>query len=268
MAADPAFLSFLEREFELVKTRFKFVTFLVLAVASTTVSRGETFAGEVAQGVQGLLMPSSQARLASRSKGVIEMILREGEKVKSGDTVMQLESDLESLQAEQQEHVLALRSFEREASDELSQKSVISKTEVEEKRVNHEVAKVQLTMAKRMLEMRKVIAPFDGVISERLREKGEAVDEFTPVVVLVELENLYLEVYLPASLLRSVRVGDPVEVVSEHVPGKTFPGSVAEVAPAVNPASGEFKTKVLVPNAGGELAAGTSARAIFRSGDD
>ena len=268
MASIPSFLPFLERKFEPVNTWSKCILALFLALASISFCRVETLAGDESQGVQGLLMPSSQARLASRSKGVIEMIRREGEKVKSGETVMQLESDLESLQTEQQEHVLALRTFEREASDELSQKSVISKTEVEEKRVNHEVAKVQLTMAKRMLEMRNVIAPFDGVISERLREKGEAVDEFTPVVVLVNLENLYLEVYLPASLIRTVRVGDQLEVVSEHVPGKTFPGSVAEVAPAVNPASGEFKAKILVPNADGELAAGTSARAIFHAGED
>jgi len=266
MGPVPSFASTFEPALELVRLGFKAFSVAWLAVFLAQSAIGA--APEEQAGVQGLLMPFEHARLASRSKGVIESIRREGEKVKAGETVMRLESDMEVLQAAQQEHVLALRSFEKEASDELSQKSVISKTEVEEKRVNHEVAKVQLAMAKRMLEMRNVTAPFDGVISERLRERGEAVDEFTPVVVLVSLDKLFLEVYLPAESLQKVKVGDPVQVVSDQVQDKTFSGTVAEVAPAVNPASGEFKVRVSVPNPAGELAAGTAARAIFNVGDN
>jgi membrane fusion protein (multidrug efflux system) len=213
--------------------------------------------------VQGLLLPAAQAKLASRAKGVIESIKREGDAVKEGEVVMELENTMEGLQLDQQRHILDLRAFERAASDELSQKSVISKTEVEEKRVNHEVAKVQLEIAGRLLHMRKVEAPFEGVIAERLRERGEAVDEFTPVVTLVKLDKLYLEVFLPAGRLREVKVGRPVTVTVEDLPGRTFAGEVAEVSPAVNPASGEFKVRVLVPNAQGELVAGTPAVATF-----
>lgn len=214
---------------------------------------------------RGLLVPCEHAKLASRSKGVIEEIKREGDVVKKGEVVMVLESDIESLQQQQQKHILDLRAFERNASDELSSKSVISKTEVEEKRVNHEVAKVQLELAGRLLEMRKVLAPFDGVVTERLRERGEAVDEFTPVIALVNLGRLYLEVFLPAARIRDVRIGDSVKVTVEDLPGRTFTGKIDEFAPAVNPASGDFKVRVLVENANGELVSGTSAVAVFGS---
>jgi membrane fusion protein (multidrug efflux system) len=223
-------------------------------------------APEASFSVEGLLLPSAQAKLASRAKGVIEEIKREGDAVKAGDTVMRLESDMERLQHDQQRHILDLRSFERAASDELSQKSVISKTEVEEKRVNHEVAKVQLEQAGRLLEMRKVVAPFDGVVSERLRERGEAVDEFTPVITLVNLNELYLEVFLPAARLREVKVDMPVKVSVADLPGQEFDAAVAEVSPSVNAASGEFKVRVRVPNPRGELVAGTPATAVFGPG--
>ncbi len=213
--------------------------------------------------VEGLLVPVAQARLASRAKGVIDMIKREGDLVKKDEVVMQLESDMESLQRDQQEHVLQLRTFERSASDELNQKSVISKTEVEEKRVNHEVAKVQLQMSEHLLRMRKVVAPFDGVVSERLRERGEAVDEFTPVLNLVKLDELYLEAFLPSAKIRQIKVGQPVQVSVVDLPGRVFQGTVAEVAPSVNAASGEFRVRVLVANVDGELVAGTPASAAF-----
>ena len=233
---------------------------LVLGLARADDGKNGSFA------VDGLLLPSAQARLASRAKGVIQSIKHEGNPVRQGDTVMQLESDMERLQHDQQKHILDLRSFERAASDELAQKSVISKTEVEENRVNHEVAKVQLEQAARLLEMRRVLAPFDGVVSERLRERGEAVDEFTPVVTLVNLHDLYLEVFLPAAKLRRVRVGEPVKVTVPDLPGRDFSGSVAEVSPSVNPASGEFKARILVPNPQGDLVAGTAATAVFPGG--
>lgn len=212
---------------------------------------------------RGLLVPCEHAKLASRSKGVIEKIKREGDFVKKGDVVMELESDIETLQLQQQKHILDLRTFERNASDELSRQSVISKTEVEEKRVNHEVAKVQLALAGRLLEMRKVFAPFDGVVTDRLRERGEAVDEFTPVIALVNLGRLYLEVFLPAARIRDVRIGETVKVTVDDLPGRSFSGTIDEFAPAVNPASGDFKVRVLVENVQGELVSGTSATAVF-----
>lgn len=238
----------------------------LLCVTCGAVSVRAVETHETTFSVEGLLLPSAQAKLASRAKGVIEDIKREGEAVKVGDTVMLLESEMERLQHDQQKHILDLRTFERAASDELSEKSVISKTEVEEKRVNHEVAKVQLELAGRLLDMRKVVAPFDGVISERLRERGEAVDEFTPVITLVNLNELYLEVFLPAMRLRQVKVGMPVKVSVAHLPGQEFAGAVAEVSPSVNPASGEFKVRVRVPNPRGELVAGTPATAVFATG--
>lgn len=236
---------------------------IILALFAAAPCRGEDQPAASGFSADGLLMPSAQARLASRAKGVIEEIKREGERVRQGETVMQLESAMESLQLAQQKHILDLRTFERSASDELSSKSVISKTEVEEKRVNHEVAKVQLEQAQQLLEMRKVVAPFDGVISERLRERGEAVDEFTPVINLVNLDQLYLEVFLPAGRIRQVQAGDSVRVRLADVPGREFEGTVAEVSPSVNPASGDFKVRILMPNAAGELVAGTTASAYF-----
>lgn len=215
---------------------------------------------------RGMLIPSQHAKLASRTKGVIAGIRREGDTVNKGDPVLELESEVEGLQLQQQNHILELRAFEREASDELASKSVISKTEVEEKRVNYEVARVQLELAGHLLEMRKVLAPFDGVVAERLRERGEAVDEFTPVITLVNLELLYLEVFLPAARIREVKKGQAVVVTVPDLPGRKFAGEVSEVSPSANPASGEFKVRVLVPNRQGELVAGTPAVASFGGG--
>lgn len=259
MVASAALRTILEDELEPVTKPVFF--FACLIAAGLCVA--EDNPGSAGFTAEGILIPSAQARLASRAKGVIEEIKREGARVRAGDIVMRLESGMESLQLDQQKHILDLRTFERNASDELSSKSVISQTEVEEKRVNYEVAKVQIEQARQLLEMRKVLAPFDGVVAERLRERGEAVDEFTPVIHLVNLEQLYLEVFLPAERISQVKAGDRVLVRPSNLPGREFSGSIAELSPSVNPASGDFKVRILMPNAEGLLVAGTAALASF-----
>ncbi len=239
----------------MIVVRLLFAFLGLLAFAQSSYAAGDTFEA------RGLLVPYEQARLASRAQGVIESIRREGEAVKKGDVVMALESRMEELQLAQQKHILDLRAFEHRASDELNSKSVISKNEVEEKRVNHEVSKVQFSQAEHLLDKRRVIAPFDGAVAERLREAGEAVDEFVPVLLLVNLSNLYLEAFLPGELIGKVSPGDPVEVRAGE--GIVVRGQVAQIAPTVNPASGEFKVRVLVPNADGRLISGTYAAATF-----
>jgi RND family efflux transporter MFP subunit len=183
--------------------------------------------------------------------------------VKKGDIVMALESDMERLQVEQQRHVLALRTFEWKSAEELRKKNVVSQTEGEEKRMNLEVAKVQLAQAEQLLERRKVPAPFDGVVSERLHEVGEAVNEFIPVLLLVDLNQMYLEVFLPAARIREIKEGQPVAVRVPDLPGRLFQGRVEKLSTVVNAASGEFKVRVIIPNTDRALVAGTYAFAEF-----
>lgn len=213
--------------------------------------------------IKGLLVPYEQARMASRDKGVIGSIKDEGDVVKKGDIVMELENDMERLQVEQQRHVLALRTFEWKSAEELRKKNVVSQTEGEEKRMNLEVAKVQLAQAEQLLERRKVPAPFAGIVTERLREVGEAVDQFTPVLLLVDVNRVYLELFLPAARIREIKEGQTVAVRVPDLPDRTFEGRIEKLSSVVNAASGEFKVRVVIPNADRALVAGTYANAAF-----
>ncbi len=212
---------------------------------------------------RGLLTPVEQARMASRSQGVISMIKDDGETVKKGDIVMELENDMERLQVEQQRQIVELRTYEWNSAEELRKKDVVSRNEGQEKRINLAVAKVQLAQAEQLVERMKVIAPFDGVIADQLREVGEAVDEFVPVLVLVNIDQLYLEIFLPASRIEEVRVGQQVKVTSAEDSDQVIEGKVEKISPTVNAASGEFKVQILVPNADRKLVAGTYATATL-----
>ncbi|MDX2080065.1 MAG: efflux RND transporter periplasmic adaptor subunit [Terrimicrobiaceae bacterium] len=205
---------------------------------------------------KGLLRPVREVRLASRSQGVIRSVVEEGTKVDEGATVVQLEDARERIEVEKQKRVLEMREFEGRAGRTLDTSGAISRMEGMEKAINHEVAKLLLAEANEFLERRRVVAPFAGVVTERMRGVGEAVDEFVPVLTMVDLSRLYFETYLPAARVRDVVEGQPAEVRIETFPERVFPGTVKLISPVVSPASSEFRVRIEVDNSDGQLRSG------------
>ena len=60
----------------------------------------------------------------------------------------------------------------------------------------------------------EVRAPFDGVVTHRLREPGSVISAGQPVLTLARLDQLWVRVYLPQSLQSEARLGAPVTVVT------------------------------------------------------
>ena len=109
------------------------------------------------------------------------------------------------------------------------------------------------------MEKKSVHAPFDGVVTKRLRQPGEATDNYLPLLTMVDHSKLYLETYLPANRLRDVQPGQTVEIAVPDLPGRKFPGSIDFIAPVIDPASGEFRVKIVLDNSAHALRSGMGA---------
>lgn len=206
--------------------------------------------------IEGLLKPYREVHLASRAQGVIQFVVEEGTELQSGQTALRLEDTMERLQVAQQTRVVEMREFENEASAALDKSAAISRIEAMEKSINLEVAKILRGQAQELLDRRTVASPFTGVITERFRSVGEAVDEFVPVLTLVQIDQLAFESFLPAEFITQITNGESVKLHFPIFPDKSFEGTVEMVSPVVNPASAEFKVRILVPNPQRELRAG------------
>jgi membrane fusion protein, multidrug efflux system len=206
--------------------------------------------------IEGLLKPYQEVRLASRAQGVIQFVVEEGTELKESEVALRLEDSMEQLQLAQQTKVVEMREFENAASTALGKSDAISRIEAMEKSINLEVAKILHGQAKELLDRRTVRAPFSGVITERIRSVGEAVDEFIPVLTFVQIDQLAFETFLPADYITQIHAGDKVTLHFPIFPEKSFVASVERVSPVVNPASAEFKVRILVPNPDRILRAG------------
>ncbi|HEX6385521.1 MAG TPA: efflux RND transporter periplasmic adaptor subunit [Anaerolineae bacterium] len=73
-------------------------------------------------------------------------------------------------------------------------------------------------------------SPIDGVVLSQVLYAGEVAAPAATILTVANLQALTLEVYVPASRIGEVYLGQNVEVTVDGFPGKTFAGQVMHVA--------------------------------------
>lgn len=73
-------------------------------------------------------------------------------------------------------------------------------------------------------------APIDGVIQLRLAEPGEVLGAGGRVLMLIDPNDQYMNLYLPASTTGRLTVGDQARVVLDALPENALPAKIAFVA--------------------------------------
>ncbi len=93
-------------------------------------------------------------------------------------------------------------------------------------------AKAQLAAAKLKLGYTKILAPFDGVVSERQVQPGDYVNIGSNLIDVVPLPHVYVIANYKETQLTHVVPGQPVEITVDSFPGRTLHGHVERIAPA------------------------------------
>lgn len=73
----------------------------------------------------------------------------------------------------------------------------VAEVDHKKEQLEAEVAKEKLSAAKTRLELHQVIAPFDGIIVERMRGQGEWIKSGEPVLRLVHMNEMRVEARVP-----------------------------------------------------------------------
>jgi membrane fusion protein (multidrug efflux system) len=95
-----------------------------------------------------------------------------------------------------------------------------------------EAAKAVLTAAKLKLGYTKIIAPFDGVVSERQVQPGDYVNIGSNLINVVPLPNVYVIANYKETQLTRVRPGQRVDIRVDTFPNQKLRGRVERIAPA------------------------------------
>ncbi len=120
-------------------------------------------------------------------------------------------------------------------------------------------AKARLAAAQKQLDATNVLAPYAGIVSERMANPGDIVAPGSPLFTVVDPATMRLEAAVPAEQLSQVRVGAAVRFSVTGYPGRTFEGRVSSVNPSADPQTRQVRLFVRIPNAGNQLVAGLFA---------
>jgi membrane fusion protein, multidrug efflux system len=107
----------------------------------------------------------------------------------------------------------------------------------------------------------KIVAPFRGLITERLVEPGVLASPGAPLLRLEQQGGHRLEVEVEESLLRKLGIGDAANVTIDAL-GADLKARISEIVPSIDPAARVFTVKLDLP-ALPRLRSGLFGRAQF-----
>lgn len=218
-------------------------------------------------------LPNQDVRVSALVAGrIAELTVAEGDGVKAGQVLAKLEDRTYRGQLQQAEAALAQAKanldnakLARTRNEALFQRGIVARKDVEDSRTQESVAAAALQQAQAAVDLARlqvarteITSPLNGVVAKRFVSVGEQVDG-TAAQPIVEVANLHEVEFLgsaPALYLAKMRPGESVDVTTEAAPGKTFPGRVVAVSPAVDPATGVGSVRIRVPNFNGVLRMG------------
>ncbi|MBJ2154600.1 HlyD family secretion protein [Variovorax sp. IB41] len=169
----------------------------------------------IAQARAGLAASVASLKLAEANRSRFANLARDG----SGTVQAHQQADAEwdNRRAARERDQAGLRSAEQQVA--------VLRAEVEKARTAHANAELNLSYA-------SVFAPLDGIVAQRRARVGGYARVGEPLLTLVPLDALYVEANFRETQLARVRVGQPVDIVVDALPGVRLKGRVESLGPA------------------------------------
>ena len=103
----------------------------------------------------------------------------------------------------------------------------------------------------------RVVAPFDGVVTQRYIDNGSLVQSgSTLMFTMMHSDVIRVQLYVPQDEAYGVEPGVDAVVHVPEIPNRNFPGKVTRIARALQPGSRTLLTEIDVPNPDGALSPG------------
>lgn len=242
----------------------------------------------------GTLRAAQTSQLAAQMLGtIVEIRVREGDRVQRGQVLAEIDqaqpraaldraaaaelAARQEISASESEFAFSEATFKRYQT--LYDKKSVSPQEFDEIKARYQAAQARremaragqaqanaaLQQARSALGYTHIVAPFDGLVTEKRADIGTLASPGMPIFTLEDLHRYRLEATVNESDLRFVRQGQPVPVFIDSIGDRQLRGRVVEIVPAADPASRSFLVKVELPD-GPALRSGLFGRAQFSRG--
>ncbi len=261
---------------------FGMVAFCVAILITSPLAQAQEFTGVV--------FPHRDLTLSVSNAGVVNQVNVEvGERVTQGQLMLELEDSLQRLEVDRRKVVLEdsseLRSVQErqaildrlyadgkrlfESSGSISREELMKlrieslalKGRAEQLRAEKRRERLEHEIAGQEYQLRSLLAPIDGVVTDLKVDVGEWASPGEPVLRLVDASVVELRVNVTQPAARQLAVGASIPVLIEDawfqapVQGKVF-----FVSPVADAASGLIDVRIRFDNQDGQVRPGVKAR--------
>jgi len=179
--------------------------------------------------VPGTVVSRNDARLSAEVSGRLTSVADVGTAVEEGGVIAEIEDTMfrllnTELQAQVARAEARLRFLDNEEKrfSKLAESNLAAATQLDLTIADRDVARGDLAVAQSRLEQNtdqlnrtRIMAPFDGVVVERLSKPGERVEEGTPVVRLIDQQHLEVIARAPLDYFNFVHRGQQLAIRTE-----------------------------------------------------
>ena len=197
---------------------------------------------------------------AEQSGRITALNFKEGQAVRAGQLLVQLDDSLARAELEQAKANQKLGKAKFDRAVELQQKNFISGQARDEAENVMRVADAAVALAEAKLTKLFIKSPFSGTAGLRSASVGDYVKDGQDIVNLEKTDPIKVDFKVPEIFQSKIRVGQSLSVVLDALPGKTFSGVVYALNPQLDPAGRALVLRAQMPNRAGEFKPGMFAR--------
>ena len=209
--------------------------------------------------VSGTVISQNDARIAAETDGRITWVADVGSRIQKGEAIAKIDADdlhleladskaqLDSLKAQLKYRDSSLQRFEKLAASNNAAATQLDEAQSQLDMTRQEIKRAEVAIAqiKRRIKQTKVLAPFPGVVAERLVQIGEFVGRGTQVARLVDTEHREIRAQAPLSVAGWIREGMQVSIEHEDIESLS---PVSYVIPVGDQRSRMFEVRIAADN--------------------
>lgn len=183
-----------------------------------------------------------EAQVVARTSGVLlELLVEEGDRVTAGQVLARIDPARPRLEVERADALLRKLEAELARSKELFERKLVAADVYEKIRFDVDTQRAVYRMAKLELSYTDITAPISGVVAQRAAKVGNLIQLNSSVFRIVDTARLEATLNVPEREIGTLRVGAPVELRMDALPGQAFVGRIDRISPVVDSGSGTFR---------------------------
>ena len=197
---------------------------------------------------------------AEQSGRIVTLNFKEGQPVRIGQILVQLDDSVARAELEQSKANQKLAKAKFDRAVELKERNFISGQAKDEAENAMRVADATVSLSEAKLTKLFIKAPFSGTAGLRTASLGDYVKDGQDIVNLEKTDPIKVDFKIPEVFQSKVRVGQALAVTLDALPGQPFNGNVYAVNPQLDTAGRAVVLRAQMTNKGGLLKPGMFAR--------